>query len=111
VEKVNPNLVADGKVMTVGYEAVNAMLLNEFLKEHRKVQEQHATIACVKNEFESKFAQQQKQIERVSGIGSDAAVIGRAYRSGIFYIQRHAAISPRQITRHLSKADLSKTGP
>ena len=41
VEKVNPNLVVrgeDGKVMTVRYEAVNAMLLNEFLKEHRKAQ-------------------------------------------------------------------------
>ena len=39
VEKVNPDLVArdeDGKVNTVRYEAVNAMLLNEFLKEHRK---------------------------------------------------------------------------
>ena len=38
VEKVNPDLVVrgeDGKVMTVRYEAVNAMLLNEFLKEHR----------------------------------------------------------------------------
>jgi len=42
VEKVNPDLVArdeDGKVSTVRYEAVNAMLLNEFLKEHRTVQE------------------------------------------------------------------------
>ena len=42
VEKVNPDLVArdaDGKAYTVRYEAVNAMLLNEFLKEHRKVQE------------------------------------------------------------------------
>src|SRR5438046_3109180 len=40
VEKVNPDLVArdaEGKVFTVRYEAVNAMLLNEFLKEHRKV--------------------------------------------------------------------------
>jgi hypothetical protein len=48
VEKVNPDLVArdeEGKVMTVRYEAVNAMLLNEFLKEHRKVEEQAATIA------------------------------------------------------------------
>ena len=42
------------------------MLLNEFLKEHRKVQEQQATIACLKNEFESKFAQQQKQIEALT---------------------------------------------
>ena len=40
VEKVNPDLVvrdAEGKVNTVRYDAVNAMLLNEFLKEHRKV--------------------------------------------------------------------------
>ena len=42
VEKVNPDLVArdaDGKVYTVRYDAVNAMLLNEFLKEHRKVEQ------------------------------------------------------------------------
>ena len=42
VEKVNPDLVvrdADGKPYTVRYEAVNAMLLNEFRKEHRRVQE------------------------------------------------------------------------
>jgi Chaperone of endosialidase len=48
VEKVNPALVArdkDGKPYTVRYEAVNAMLLNEFLKEHRKVEEQGTTIA------------------------------------------------------------------
>ena len=43
VEKVNPALVArdaEGEVYTVRYDAVNAMLLNEFLKEHRTVQEQ-----------------------------------------------------------------------
>jgi hypothetical protein len=48
VEKVNPDLVArdhQGKVNTVRYEAVNAMLLNEFLKEHRKVQKLEAAIA------------------------------------------------------------------
>ena len=42
VEKVNPDLVvrdAEGKVYSVRYEAVNAMLLNEFLKEHRKVEQ------------------------------------------------------------------------
>src|SRR5207247_1400768 len=62
VEKVNPDLVArdrDGKPNTVRYEAVNAMLLNEFLKEHRTVQEQKATIA----ELKHNFAEQQKQIE------------------------------------------------
>ena len=58
MEKVNPNLVArdrQGKVITVRYEAVNAMLLNEFLKEHRKVQELEAAIA-----------QQQKEIKALS---------------------------------------------
>ena len=42
VEKVNPDLVArdeQGKPYTVRYDAVNAMLLNEFLKEHEKVQD------------------------------------------------------------------------
>ena len=47
VEKVNPALVVrdkDGKPYTVRYDAVNAMLLNEFLKEHRKVEEQACTV-------------------------------------------------------------------
>jgi Chaperone of endosialidase len=69
VEKVNPALVtrdADGKPYTVRYEAVNAMLLNEFLKEHKTVQEQKATIAQLKHDFESKLAQQQKQIEALT---------------------------------------------
>jgi thymidylate synthase len=42
VEKLNPDLVArdaQGRIYTVRYEAVNAMLLNEFLKEHRRVQQ------------------------------------------------------------------------
>ena len=54
VEKVNPDLVArdeQGKPYTVRYEAVNAMLLNEFLKEHRKVVEQEATITQLKAEL------------------------------------------------------------
>ena len=61
VEKVNPDLVVrdeDGKVTTVRYEAVNAMLLNEFLKEHRNVAEQQSTIA----ELKTALAKQQKQI-------------------------------------------------
>ena len=65
VEKVNPDLVvkdSEGKLYTVRYEAVNAMLLNEFLKEHRTVQEQKATIA----ELKHNFAEQQKQIEALT---------------------------------------------
>src|SRR5205823_11923577 len=52
VAKINPDLVTyDGKgeVSTVRYEAVNAMLLNEFLKEHRKIEQQGATIAELKS--------------------------------------------------------------
>jgi uncharacterized coiled-coil protein SlyX len=52
VEKVNPALVLpdrDGKPYTVRYDAVNAMLLNEFLKEHRKVEQQQATITQLKS--------------------------------------------------------------
>lgn len=72
VEKVNPALVArdeKGKAYTVRYEAVNAMLLNEFLKEHRKVQEQEATISEMKSAIakqEATNAQQQKQIETLT---------------------------------------------
>jgi hypothetical protein len=65
VEKINPDLVVrdeQGKVMTVRYEAVNAMLLNEFLKEHRSVVEQQSTIA----ELKTTVAQQQKQIEALT---------------------------------------------
>jgi uncharacterized coiled-coil protein SlyX len=65
VEAVNPDLVvrdADGKAYTVRYEAVNAMLLNEFLKEHRTVGEQKATIAQLKQDF----AEQQRQIEALT---------------------------------------------
>jgi hypothetical protein len=79
VEKVNPDLVArdsDGKIYTVRYEAVNAMLLNEFLKEHHIVKEQQATIAQLKSSValqaassakqEALIARQQKQIEALS---------------------------------------------
>jgi hypothetical protein len=65
VEAVNPDLVVrdtDGQAYTVRYEAVNAMLLNEFLKEHRTVGEQKATIAQLKQDF----AEQQRQIEALT---------------------------------------------
>jgi hypothetical protein len=62
VEKVNPDLVVrdtKGEVYTVRYDAVNAMLLNEFLKEHGKVEQQEATIGQLK----STVAQQQKDLQ------------------------------------------------
>ena len=63
VEKVNPHLVArddQGKPYTVRYEAVNAMLLNEFLKEHRKNDEQEAKIARLEKQLETVTATLQK---------------------------------------------------
>jgi predicted ribosome quality control (RQC) complex YloA/Tae2 family protein len=56
VDKVSPDLVkrnAKGEIYTVRYEAVNAMLLNEFLKEHRKNEEQQATIARLQKQIEA----------------------------------------------------------
>ena len=58
-----------GEVYTVRYDAVNAMLLNEFLKEHRKNEEQQATIAQLKSTYakqEATIAKQQKQIEALT---------------------------------------------
>ena len=66
VAQVNPDLVVrddNGEIYTVRYEAVNAMLLNEFLKEHRRVQEQERTIAQQREHFEAAIAQQRKDFE------------------------------------------------
>src|SRR5205823_8901335 len=73
VAEVNPDLVvrdAKGELSTVRYEAVNAMLLNEFLKEHRKVEElasatakQEALIARQQKEFQSAITQQRKDFQ------------------------------------------------
>src|SRR5262249_32633808 len=63
VEKVNPTLVyrnAKGQVESVRYEMVNAMLLNEFLKEHKTVQEQATTIARLEKQIEALTAGLQK---------------------------------------------------
>ena len=101
VGKVNPDLVArdeQGKPYTVRYEAVNAMLLNEFLKEHRKVEEQGrvnqgqgTTISELKSaltkqqqDFQSAIAQQQKEIksltEQMQRVSNEleASSLGRA---------------------------------
>jgi hypothetical protein len=62
VAKVNPDLVVrdeNGEIYTVRYDAVNAMLLNEFLKEHKKVED-------LKNDFQATVAQQQKEIQALT---------------------------------------------
>jgi len=83
VEKINPDLVVrdkEGKPYSVRYDQVNAMLLNEFLKEHKKVQEQNSklqqqqatiielksTVAQQQKDIQATAAQQQKQIEALT---------------------------------------------
>jgi hypothetical protein len=69
VAEANPDVVVrdqKDEVYTIRYEAANATLLSEFLKGHRKVQEQDAAIAQLKKEFEATIARQQKQIEALT---------------------------------------------
>ncbi len=72
VETISPDPVSrgdDGNTNSVRYDAVNAMLLNEFLKEHRKNTEQEATITALRAndaKQEATMAQQQKQIDALS---------------------------------------------
>ncbi len=103
VAEVNPDLVVrdeNGEIYTVRYDAVNAMLLNEFLKEHRVVQEQEATITQLKKDFGATIAQltarldgQASQIQKVSarlaaaspsrgGLEASKFAIGRIRRGG-----------------------------
>lgn len=68
VERVNPDLVVrdkDGKPYSVRYDQVNAMLLNEFLKEHRKNEAQEASIAELKKEVQALTAGLQKMSAQV----------------------------------------------
>jgi hypothetical protein len=77
VEKVNSDLIVrdkEGKPYSVRYDQVNAMLLNEFLKEHRKGQEQGATIARQRRDFEAAIARQQKEIKALTATVKEQAV-------------------------------------
>jgi hypothetical protein len=84
VEKVSPHLVVhdkDGKPHSVRYDQVNAMLLNEFLKEHKKVENQQANIAELKatlarqqSQFESTTAKQQEQIHNLTAQLKEQAI-------------------------------------
>jgi trimeric autotransporter adhesin len=73
VEKENPDLVVrdkEGKPYSVRYDQVNAMLLNEFLKEHRKVQELEATVAEHKKAMQVVMRQLEEQATDIQKIGS-----------------------------------------
>jgi hypothetical protein len=69
VAKVDPDLVArddQGKPYTVRYEAVNAMLLNEFLKEHKKVEEQSSEIKELRSALQQQESQTQAQLQQLT---------------------------------------------
>jgi hypothetical protein len=74
VEKVNPDLVVkdkEGKVFTVRYDAVNAMLLNEFLKEHSKVENLKASIAQQREEMKTVLAQLREQEAKIQKVSAE----------------------------------------
>ena len=71
VAHISPDLITrdeEGQPQTVRYEAINAMLLNEFLKEHKRLQEQQATISHLKQDLQATAARQQKQIEALTAV-------------------------------------------
>jgi len=77
VEKVNPDLVArddEGKPYGVRYEAVNAMLLNEFLKEHRKNEEQEKTIVELKSGMTALAATVKEQATLIQKVSAQLEV-------------------------------------
>jgi uncharacterized coiled-coil protein SlyX len=107
VEKVNPDLVvrdAQGKVFTVRYEAVNAMLLNEFLKEHRTVQELKSTAA----KQEATIAQQQRDLQAT--IGKLEATIARQQK-GMEILTAHLEEQALQIQKVSAQLELSESAP
>ena len=78
VAKVNPDLVArdpKGELYTVRYDAVNAMLLNEFLKEHRTVQEQQKEIDALKAELKKQRALIQKVSDKIDLNKSEPQIV------------------------------------
>ena len=94
VEKVNPALVVhdkEGKPYSVRYDQVNAMLLNEFLKEHRKNEEQEKTIAELKSGMTAVAAtvkEQASQIQKVSAQLAAASPSGGGLEASKFAIGR-----------------------
>jgi len=77
VAKVNPALVGvdkEGKPYSVQYLKINAMLLNEFLKEHKKVEEQQASISQLKSEMQTMVAQLKEQAAQIQKVSAQLEV-------------------------------------
>ena len=77
---VDPDLVVynpEGKPETLRFDSINAMLLNEFLKEHRKVQEQEATIVRLDKTIDTILARLDEHDSKIQGV-SDQVKMTRA---------------------------------
>jgi hypothetical protein len=77
VEKINSDLIVhdpDGKPYSVRYDAVNAMLLNEFLKEHREVAELKSTVAEQRKSMEAMAAQLKEQAAQIQKVSAQLEV-------------------------------------
>jgi hypothetical protein len=77
VAKVNRDLILldkEGKPLTVRYEQINAMLLNEFLKEHKKVEAQQASISQLKSEMQTMVAQLKEQAAQIQKVSAQVEV-------------------------------------
>jgi hypothetical protein len=72
VAQVNPHLVLyrDGEPYTVKYDQINVMLLNEFLKEHKKVEKQQASISQLKSEMQTMVAQLKEQAAQIQTVSA-----------------------------------------
>jgi hypothetical protein len=77
VAEVDPQLVVrgrDGEIMAVHYEQISNMLLNEFLKEHKKVEEQQASISQLKSEMQTMVAQLKEQAAQIQKVSAQLEV-------------------------------------
>jgi hypothetical protein len=84
VQKVNPDLVVrdkEGKPYSVRYDQVNAMLLNEFLKEHKKVEDQQATIAELKKAIARLAARDEEQAAQIQKVSAQLEMTKPASRT------------------------------
>jgi uncharacterized coiled-coil protein SlyX len=98
VARVNPDLVihdADGKPYTVRYEAVNAMLLNEFLKEHRKVEQQEQKLA----QQETAIAQLQSAVTKQEATAAEQRKEIAALTAGLQRVSAQVEMS--RLTPHV----------
>ena len=115
VEKVNPDLVGrdeNGKVYSVRYDAVNAMLLNEFLKEHGKVEKLERAVALQQKEIKALMAGLQKVSTRIELSKSVPQISRHPSLRGTFVFEtdnvHHSVKAPASLCIWMTSPALSK---